>query len=394
MKTKSSTCFFKIVLALILCSCSHPRSSYSSALSNTPASTPGKPTMVTSPTPSNGDVGLMEQPPIETLNQNGISLSLSWVYADKFRIAVEYQITGVDIPQGYQLYCPVLSMSMKDGFGDSYDIYQYGYGDTEHLLTNCSLTPDKKFVVTHNFYLPHTTDDKEYDLAIDIIVGGMSVVAENGARTTISDYGNFYFNFKVMNNGNLTLESNESVNLNELIATLNRTEINPSFVNAYICIHYENQKGWYPKAYLLFEGNKIYADPNLTFRTDLKKIDLSNWFNQFTTNRCYRLTFPIKYKFNTENNPIKATVVLEKMEINLLDAVTQNDCDFVKTEIQKKYPGLDFLCQIDDRDGGYGVLVNILTTPAGMDLIEAQKIAEQGFVSSKDGPWIFSLLLP
>jgi len=380
----------KIFLVIILAGCSYQSGGYSPALTKMP---PTLPSVIKAST----DVvkAYTEQPPLEMLKKNGISLSLNWVYADKFRIVVVYTVTGVVIPQGYQLPCPVLSMSMKDGSGNLYDKYEYGYGDTENLLTNCVFSPENNsFLVTHNFYLPYTIGDKEYNLLMDIIVGGMQVVTDNGAQNAISDYGNFHLEFNVMNNGDLTLEPNEYINFNEVISTLNRIEITPSFMYAYMCINYENQKGWYPEAYLALEGHKIYADPILTFRTDLKNIDLSNWFNQFTSNRCYRFTFPMKYSIHARNNLVEATVALERVKINLLDAATQNDCEFVKTEVQKKYPDLDFICQIDNRDGGYGVLVSIMKTPTGMELVEAQKIAEQGFVSSKDGPWAFSLLLP
>ncbi|MCC7116894.1 MAG: hypothetical protein IT310_00085 [Anaerolineales bacterium] len=229
---------------------------------------------------------------------------------------------------------------------------------------------------------------------MNISIGGMRVVTDSGVQNTIFDYGDFHLEFNVTNSGNLTLLSDESVDFNGIVSTLNRIEITPSFIYAYMCINYENQKGWYPETYLDLDSQKIYADPILTFRTDLKNIDLSNWFSQFTTTRCYRFAFPAQHRALAGSSSVEATIVLEKMEINSLDAATQNDCEFVKIEIHKKYPDLDFLCQIDNRAGGYGVLVIITKSPAGMDLVEAQKIAEQGFVSSKDGPWAFSFLAP
>jgi len=346
------------------------------------------------PTLSSVDESLTKQPPLEILTQNGISLSLNWVYADKFRIAIEYRVIGVNTPQGYQLPCPVQLVSMNDNFGNQYDTYKYGYGNTEYLITNCVLAPDQSFVVTHNFYLLYEVGQEEFDLDIEIIIGGMQVVTDNGDQAIIPNYGNFHFDRKLINNGNLTLTSSENVNFNGLTATLNRLEINSQLVNAYICITYDNQKGWYPEAYLLIGEEKIYADPILTFRTDLKNIDLSNWLNQFTIKRCYRLTFFSRSDSFIKNNSAAITIALEKLEINILDAATQDDCNAVKIKVHKNYPNLDFLCQIDDRDGGYGVLVNVTKIPTGMSLADAQKISEQAFINSVDGPWSFSLSLP
>ena len=335
-----------------------------------------------------------EQTPIETRSQNGILLELNWIYIDRFRIAIEYKITGVEIPQGYQLPCPVLSMSISDSFGNQYDTYKYGYGNTEQLISNCKLNSDKDFIVTHNFYPSNRIEQKEVELDINIAVGGMKISTEDGIQLSIPNYGNFHFTRRVISNENLTLMPNENLILKGLTVTLNRIEINPQSLNSYMCINYNNQKGWYPQVYLLIEGEKIYADPTLIFRTDFKDIDTSDWFDQFSLKRCYRFTFFPENGSFTEISSSKITISLEKLEINILDAATQEDCNNVRNKVQKKYPELDFLCQIDDRDGGYGVLVNITKMPSGMNLADAQKICEQEFISSIYGPWSFSFLMP
>lgn len=382
------------ILFLFSCSYQNQPSPFNPPTPKTPVSTSETSPIIEPPIFSGENESSTKQSSLEVLSQNGVSLELNWVYIDRFRIAIEYKIIGVEIPQGYQLPCPVQSMSTSDNFGNQYDTYKYGYGNTEHLLTNCRLTPDKGFIVTHNFYPSNAIEQKELELDINITIGGMQVSTEDGIQLGIPNYGKFHFTRRVINNGNLTLMPNENISLNGLTTTLNRIEINPQSMNSYMCINYDNQKGWYPQAYLLIEGEKIYADPTLIFRTDFKDIDTSNWFNQFSLKRCYRFTFFSDNGSFTKNASTKITISLEKLEINILDAATQEDCDIIKNKVQKKYPELDFLCQIDDRDGGYGVLVNIIKTPVGMSLSDAQEICEQEFISSINGPWSFSFLLP
>lgn len=85
---------------------------------------------------------------------------------------------------------------------------------------------------------------------------------------------------------------------------------------------------------------------------------------------------------------------MDKLTIDIMQAATQEDCALIKKSIQQSYPDLDFTCLIDDRHGGYGILVNILQTPAGMSQSDAQKIAESGFLIDIEGPWEFSITLP
>ncbi len=100
----------------------------------------------------------------------------------------------------------------------------------------------------------------------------------------------FHFQHTVLNNGNLTIEHDESVEKNGIRIRMNRIEINPSFVNAFMCFGYENYKGWYPELTLRFKNKKINAEPFLRFRTD--DVDWTNRSDIFTSLRCYRIGFP------------------------------------------------------------------------------------------------------
>ncbi|MGC1377367.1 MAG: hypothetical protein WA821_14140 [Anaerolineales bacterium] len=336
------------------------------------------------------------QPALAVLKQNGVTVSLNWVYADSDRIAVEYEVSGVSIPEGYMLPCPVQSMSLSDQSGSAYDSYQYAYGNSEALVTHCQPEADQaSFLVTHDFYVRQPDGNKPLDLGLDVFIGGMDIHSENGDAVTIPDAGRFHFDFTVPTDGKLTLNPVQTLSRDGLSVTLNRVEVNPSFVNAFMCIEYAIKKGWYPDAAVSIDGKKIHADPVLTFRTDFKNSDPPNWFDQFTTSRCFRFPFLINAGMRKVNTPMEMTVSLESMKINIMDAATQDDCAAIRAKTQKTYPDLDFVCEIGGgRPGEYGILIKITKTPAGMSTDDAQKIAQDGFVSVINGPWDFHLQLP
>lgn len=384
-----------ILLSLLLSGClSSNQVTTLPTVTETKAVSPLTPNLpITSTTPALS-TELRTRTPLQSFNQNGVSLIVYWLYADQFRIAIEYKVQGVKIPDGYSLPCPVQTMMLADPAKNLQGSYAYGYGDSENLLTNCRYLPDGSFLITHNFYLPKPEGITEFNVSIDISVGGMPVFSDTGGTANILDYGDFHLEHKIQSNGNLTFNPDERVSKNGLTATLDRVEINPSFVNTHMCIDYENQKEWYPESSLQLNGQRMDADALLTFRTDLQNIDLSNWFNQFTSHRCFRFTFPTGDYAILDSLPAQITITLDQMTIDILQAATQDDCIAVKNKVQQSYPDLDFTCQIDSRDGGYGVLISILRTPAGMTQVDAQKIAEEGFLSVVQGPWSFSLEVP
>jgi hypothetical protein len=333
--------------------------------------------------------------PLEILTQNGVTVTLYWTYADHFRIAMAYEVSNVEVPEGFTLYCPVLSMTLNGNPGNLQYSYVDGYGNADDMFTNCSIQADGSFFVTHNFYLPELADHMEFNVTADIAVGGLPLINENGERANMPDYGVFHFQYTIQNNGGLTIANPEKVTKDGVAITMNRVEINPSFLSAYICLDYENFKEWYLEASLNFRGYKVNSNPVLTFRTDIKDIDLSNWFNQFTPHRCFRLVFPIN-KFQVLSNlPLEAIVTVEKITVNALPAATQDDCDDVREKVQQVYPDLNFVCEFGNRDESYHeLLVKVTKKPAGMDTIEAQQIVEEGFLSVIEGPWSFPILAP
>ncbi len=65
-----------------------------------------------------------ELPVIESSSQNGVTVSVVWVYADTTRVAIEYKIDGVNVPEGFMLPCPVFRAILSES-GILYPEYVY-----------------------------------------------------------------------------------------------------------------------------------------------------------------------------------------------------------------------------------------------------------------------------
>lgn len=332
--------------------------------------------------------------PIEILTQNGVTLTVYWVYADHSRIAISYEINGVEIPDGFTLVCPVQSATINISPGNLQDTFVLFYGDSDSLISNCFTQSDGSYFVTHNFYLPGDFENNtELNLTVDISIGGMFTTTSSGIRADIPDYGVFHVQQTVLNNGNLTIEHEESIEKNGVTVRMKRIEINPSFTNAYMCFNYENYKGWRPELSLSFRDTKVNAEPLLRFRTD--DVGWTYRSDIFTSHRCYRFGFPTERFEILSNMPEQVKITVENMTTDALQAATQDDCDDAREKVQQSYSDLDFNCFIKNSDdGGYGVLLDITNMPDGMERFSAQTIAEEGFVNVVNGPWEFSVLIP
>ena len=338
---------------------------------------------------------VVEPDPIDILTHDGVSIKIYWVYADNFRIALAYEVADVEVPDGYTLYCPVQSMTLVGSPGNLQYSYVDGNFNLEDMITNCELQADGSFFVTHNFYLPNLENNTEFDLSVDILIGGMPVFSDQLGITHVPTYEIFHFQQAVAKGDNLTIKKLETALNNGVEITMDRIEFNPSFINAYMCIDYENNKEWYPEVLLNIRENEIKADPYLVFRTDIQDIDFSDWNNQFTSHRCFRFGFPTdRFEF-LSSLPDQTTVMVEKITIDSLKAVTENDCIEAREKAQQTYPELDFSCRFGNRDESYHeISVDIAQKPEGMSPTDAQQIARESFFDVISGPWNFSIPLP
>lgn len=334
--------------------------------------------------------------PVET--REGVSIAITWVYADSARIGIEYRIHGVNVPEGYYLYCPVSEASLNDYSGKEYEKYIWPptTGPSEDFEFHCKQSENgNDYIVTQNYYDTPPGHSQSYSLALSIDLGGFSIYTKDGTMKEFPNNGPFTFYFEVPITGSLTLNPNMTQSKNGVVVTLDRLVINPSVTDSFLCILYDNHKGWYPDMTLTWEGTTYKADETSIFRMDIYHKSFSTYLSQFTTERCYRYSFFLTYKENSsDQSPRQMVVSLNKMTINAMDALTQEDCNKSLKAAQLNYPELDFSCNIDISDQGLGVGININKLPPGIDQSTAIGIAEEGFKSIVEGPFNFIVIVP
>lgn len=343
------------------------------------------------PTKLTGEATRITSNFIAAKSNDGITTAITWVYLDEYRLAFESRISGMSAPAGYQLPCPIRTVSIIDNQGYLYKNYENGHGESENLSPFCSYQSDtNSFVVTYNFY--HDRPGlQQANVSLIISLGNFELFTENGQQILLPDFGTYTFNLSIPAKDTLTVDSNETIELSGVKATLNRIEINPTFTVARLCLQYEDYHGWYPDISLLVDDKSILANPELTLWTNYNPN--ADWYDSFTSFRCYKFTFPVELIANSMLQTKNMEVSLNNLEINFTDATTQDECSKLRNEIQITNPDLDFTCHIDYRGDGYGFSLEITKTPFGMSMESANKLIEESFKKNISGPWLFSIEL-
>lgn len=344
------------------------------------------------PTKATGEANQTTSNFIATKSNNGITTAITWIYVDEYRLAFESHISGISVPAEYQLACPIRTVSIMDDQGYLYDNYENGYGESENLSTFCSYQSDtNSFVVTYSFY--HKRPSLQHvNVSLVISLGNFELFTENGQQILLPDFGTYVFDLSIPAKDKLTIDSNETFELSGVKATLNRIEINPTFTVARLCLQHEDYHGWYPDISLMVDEKSVLANPELTLWTNYDPN--ADWYDSFTSFRCYKFTFPAKLITNSTLQAKNMEISLNNLGINFMDATTQDECAKLRNEIQVVNPSLDFICHIDYRGNGYGFSLEITKTPFGMSMESVNKIIEDGFKKSIPGPWLFSITIP
>jgi hypothetical protein len=335
---------------------------------------------------------------IAQIIHDGVSVEVTWVYADDYRVGIEYHVKGLQIPSGYQMYCPVHSATLTDDSGNKeYEPYVWPYPKwpPENFTSRCQRAPNgQDFIITQNYYRELGGDVRSEQLTWKIDVGGFDIFTKKGDHTWLPDKGPFLFTFTLPITNGLTMKPAQTMSKNGLMVRLDRVAIHPTYTDAFMCIYYDNNQGWYPDITLTKGGNSAQIEDS--FRTDVYHKSFPTYMSQFTPERCYRYSFNIP-SLDAYGGSVHQSMVLtlNNMTINALDAATQQDYYNALEKVQSIYPDLDFSVDIHNSDlqkYGFGFQINQI--PKGMDYATAQKIAEDSFKSIVQGPIRFEISAP
>lgn len=134
------------------------------------------------------------------------------------------------------------------------------------------------------------------------------------------------------------------------------------------CFDLPSKVSWLPYAKLVDGASTIVNS----------KYTIVNWRDPKTfegTHRCYQ------YTFFSKASP-SAHFVIEKLQTDLSESLTQADCDRALAKIQVSHADFSFSCNFGDHGFGFDV-----QKPAGMTSDEASTLITDAFTETVIGPW-------
>jgi len=345
---------------------------------------------------------LLDQQPLKTVDLDGISVALAWAYADTTRIGIEFRITEFTIPDGYQIFCPVASDTLKDNSGRDYGKYLWGgWGGNDPWLDKMTFDchqEGKDYVITQNYYNVQPSAQQTLDLTSTVTLGGFDSFNNNdGTKSSVPEVGPFTFNFSIPVGGSLTIDPHQSASKNEVTVTLDRLAINPTFTDVFYSISYNNHGGWNPDLKITWQGNSYAPLNDIKWRTEAYDPNgmTTSREDGFKTERWFRQSIKLPYTTSPDGaSPQSMAIVLSQITINAMDNPTQEDCAQALKAAQQVNPGIDFTCNIENSPNGLSFGITVNKIPDGMTEQDVSKLANDGFRRVVEGPWSLSVNIP
>lgn len=164
----------------------------------------------------------------------------------------------------------------------------------------------------------------------------------------------------------------QSVSSNNVTVSLMSVDVSDSRVESEVCIELPDNGDWLPYAYLEVEGKQ----------TPVETVVLMNAKNADTyksSYRCYQFEFPA----SVSDDVAEVKVVVEKLQINLPEFLTEEMCAEAEKEIQNTYSDFSFSCEI----GKQGIGFTILDKPQDMTEDQANQLIIEALTETVEGPW-------
>lgn len=320
----------------------------------------------------------LESSALATQKRSGIEVSLTWLYVDTERVAVEYRVAGVVIPEGYQLFCPIKQVTFSDG-----STSQARRAGEFRCVADSAGT----FMVTQSFDRGLIrVDGEKVKATLDVSVGGITTIPRPtiGKATKppveIADAGVFHFDLSIPVSSGLTLKNPQEVTRQNVRAVLQQVQINPSLTQAEICLQLPSTADWIPEAVLTLGSQEVIGDWRL-----LNPKDPATYASQ---NRCYAYSFPVTYDVSTTAQQFSITI--NQLKTSVPEVLDADMIAKAKQKLQAAASGVGFAY----KQGDHGFGFEITQKPVAMSDEQAYKMISEAFSESIGGPWAFTLNVP
>ncbi len=311
----------------------------------------------------------------QRLTQDGVTVTLTWVYADRERLSVEYTLAGLPIPEKYRRDCPVLETRLYDADGN--------------LLTSLSgdeaycLQPEQRVVQTFR-PLPLSPAEDSLAFGLEISLGG--VIYPDGRFVdapkepfTLPTIPPFRFHVRVPLQDGLTFAEAQSVNAAGYEVEVQDVEMYASLTAATVCADLPDTGDWLPVAELHLDGKRVPSD-------GLTLLNADDPATYAAAHRCFRLTFPV----GATSSVPSLGIVVTHLARSVPELPTPENCRKAQERLQKVHPEIAFECLAE----GQGAGIHITQKPAEMSDAQASALAWDAFRESVFGPWATSWPVP
>ncbi len=305
----------------------------------------------------------------QSLTQDGVTVILAWVYADRERLSVEYTLEGLPIPEKYRHDCPVLEIHLYDEAGN---LLVSLPGDDGYCLQ------DGQRVVQTFRPLPLPAAGDELSFALEIVLGGTvypdgRFVDAPKEPATLPKISPFRFAVHVPVQNGLTFPDTQTVESAGRAVQVGDIEMYASLTAATVCADLPDTGDWLPVAELRL-GDSVTPSDSLTL------LDADSAATYTASRRCFRLTFP--RGLDGAVSPA-FDVVVTRLARSVPELPTPENCRKAQERLQKSHPEIAFECLAE----GQGMGVHVTRKPEGMREEQALTLAWDAFRESVFGPW-------
>jgi hypothetical protein len=315
---------------------------------------------------------------INTQVIQGVTVTLTHVFADANRIALWYTIQGIELPKGHAkgiFIQPVLLKADGSWFGTG----AMSGGVTPLDPQNA---PDDYFVIfDHEENYP---SDGFYHLIFQLQIGGTIWVLPDDFvptpgplpdqyRVEIPSVGPFEFALSLPASNPVILQPNQTVEANGVSMTLQTLRIATSQTNISLCYDLPDERDWQPDIEVSIDGESgVTVAGNLTGKP-----------HRVQNQSCFQLKSLLFYESASHH----MTIRIDKLRTAPSEWTVDTTA---RAKDRLRQQGIEVEFYFTGNGAGY----NVLHVPEGMDDPQISRAVTDALSEFYDGPWVFEVDLP
>lgn len=305
---------------------------------------------------------------------DGVTVTLIEAYADSQRIALSYEVAGMDPKTTF----PLNQLTDADGvtFSEANGGFDHS-GPTmfvsQTFYTQIMYQDDDGNWQTRNYM---DDEQEEVDLVLTIYLQEMETPGPPPSLVPGGDngLGPFGFEFTIPVSKEIVVEPQITEEVHGISITLESLSLAPSQSQAHLCIELPDAQDWQPKASITIKDTTVpYSGLSMT------ELPTSE-----DTVRCFDLSFDIFY----DSQPDTVIITVDKLQLSTpkADALYYAEVERILLQVY----GIDVDIQIVP----HGVTVDEVSRPDGMTDEEFWGNVQQAYEDASpavEGPWIFEV---